>query len=104
LQDLNADADPAQLVDLRAPPVDINAALNVPTSAAGVMAAALGESPEEAARRIEAATKGATDLTSMVRKKEKKTEAAGAAGATNGKRKAEDDAEAEGKKAKVEEK
>lgn len=99
-----------QLLDLRAPPVDINAALNGPAGApdsinpmGGILGATLGESPAEAQARIEEAKKGATDLTGLVRRKAKAPEAAnGSSGVTNGKRKAEDAEEPETKKAKVE--
>lgn len=84
-----------------APPVDLNAALNGPTSS-GIIGATLGESPVEAAKRIEEAKAGANDLTSMVRKKEKKVEPKPEAAANgNGKRKAEDEGEAEAKKVKT---
>lgn len=77
----------------------------------GVLGAALGETPAEAATRIEEAKKTATDLTGLVRRKkgEKTAEAtpepaaAAPTNGTNGKRKAEDDAEeSDSKKAKVE--
>jgi HAT1-interacting factor 1 len=102
-----------KLVDLRAPPVDINAALNGPTlSSGGIIAATLGESPAEAHKRVEEAKKGAHDLTGLVRKKKvkadetetiEKTETAtnGTTTNGNGKRKAEDTEETEAKKPKV---
>jgi len=62
----------------------------------------LGESPADAAARIEEAKKTATDLTGIVRKKAKPAPEASANG-TNGKRKLADDAESNGsKKAKFE--
>jgi len=109
-----------RLLDLRAPPVDVNAALDGPAGApdsvnpmGGILGATLGESPAEAQARIEEAKKTATDLTGLVRrKKETKAEPAQPSlngtseAATNGKRKAEDGVEEEtdsSKKAKVEE-
>lgn len=79
----------------------------------GIFGAALGENPEEAKARIEAATKTATDLSGMVRKKKPKAEEAAPAPAApaapesdaNGKRKAELDPPEDGsaKRAKTEE-
>lgn len=102
-------------MDLRAPPVDVNAALGGPAGApdgtnplTGILGAALGESPAEQQARIEEAKKGANDLTGLVRRKkapktEDKAEEVDAS-STNGKRNAEDDVEdVDAKKAKVEE-
>lgn len=63
----------------------------------------MGESPAEAAARIEEAKKTATDLTGLIRKKAKPEVLAPAStNGTNGKRKAEDEAEeTDSKKAKV---
>lgn len=81
----------------------------------GLFGAVLGETPEQTQARVAEATKGAVDLTSMVRKKAKPEgeSAAGAAvpaaesSASNGKRKAEDEPVETGgeapKKARVEE-
>lgn len=71
--------------------MDLNEALSGPAS--GIIGATLGESPAEAKKRIEEAKAGAKDLTSMVRKKEKKAEPAPTAAASNGKRKADDETE-----------
>ena len=80
--------------------MDLNAALGGPSS--GIIGATLGESPAEAAKRIEEAKAGANDLTSMVRKKEKKVQPAPVAvAASNGKRKAEDEGEGEVKKVRT---
>ncbi len=75
----------------------------------GILGATLGESPAEAAARIEEAKKTATDLTGLNRKKVKPayvpvSEAVKDTNGTNGKRKAEDDAEDSDsiKKARVE--
>jgi HAT1-interacting factor 1 len=76
----------------------------------GILGQTLGESPAEAAARIEEAKKTATDLTGLVRRKEKVAKSAEAtpeptvsANGTNGKRKAEDEPEnGDVKKAKVE--
>lgn len=101
---------------MKGPAVDVKEALYGPASLAGVsntggiLGTALGESPAEAAARIEEAKKGATDLSGLVRKKTKPAEAEAPPTSTtngtngNGKRKAEDDgAESDSKKAKVEE-
>jgi HAT1-interacting factor 1 len=78
----------------------------------GLLGASLGESPAEAAARIEEAKKTATDLTGLVRHKKKPKdcetnapEPSASTNDTNGKRKADDDAEDNdnAKKAKVEE-
>jgi len=74
-----------------------------------ILGAALGESPTEAAARIEEAKKGATDLTGLIRRKKAKNDGATPEPAntngTNGKRKAEDDADESdnAKKVKVDE-
>jgi hypothetical protein len=57
-----------QLAELKAPPVDVKDALYGPGSALGT---AIGESPAEAASRIEEAKKNANDLTGLVRHKKK---------------------------------
>ncbi|KFY28970.1 hypothetical protein V493_02626 [Pseudogymnoascus sp. VKM F-4281 (FW-2241)] len=90
-----------RLTDLRAPPIDISAALNGPPGAgsSGLIGSMLGETAAQTAQRVEEAKKGATDLSGMVRKKEKK-EMNG-----NGKRSAEEGVEGNeegGKKPKVE--
>lgn len=97
-----------RLAELRKPPVHIKEAL-APTKddiMGGILGAMLGESPADAAARVEEAKKTATDLTGMVRRKEKKAAASEVAtngASTNGKRKAEEDSiETESKKAKVE--
>lgn len=103
-----------QLVDLRGPPIDVQAALgNDPMG--GILGAALGESAIETEARIEEAKKTATDLTGLVRKKGKdKTAASPAAAAVEataseqngGKRKAEEqevDGGEASKKARTEE-
>lgn len=66
----------------------------------GILGAALGESNAETEARIQEAKKTATDLSGLVRKKEKKATPAAVA---NGKRKAEEGAAGEGsKKARTE--
>ncbi len=106
-----------QLVDLRKNPIDPQELLGAPEAnvLGGLFGAVLGETPEQTQARVAEATKGAVDLTSMVRKKTKpETDSAGAAAAaapaessTNGKRKAEDELVETGgespKKARVEE-
>lgn len=107
---------PEQLVDLRKNPFDPQELLGAPEAnvLGGLFGAVLGETPEQTQARVAEATKGAVDLTSMVRKKTKpETESAGTAAAapaessTNGKRKAEDEPFDTGgespKKARIEE-
>lgn len=103
------------MAELKAPPVDVKDALYGPNSGkgnpiAGILGTTLGESPEDAAARVEEAKKNANDLTGLVRHKKKPTSDPGVGTApepntnhdTNGKRKAEDDAEQiDSKKAKV---
>jgi len=103
------------LAELKAPPVDVKDALYGSTGpldvnpTGGILGATLGESPAEAAARIEEAKKTATDLTGLIRRKKAKPDAAtpepnAATNGTNGKRKAEGDAElSESKKIKVNE-
>jgi HAT1-interacting factor 1 len=98
-----------RLAELKGPAIDTKGLLGAVSvnPLGGVLGATLGESPAEQAARIEEAKKTATDLTGLVRKKEKKsTDTAtpeSSTNGTNGKRKAEDDVEeGENKKAKVE--
>ena len=91
------------------PPVDVKDILYGATSdtnpAGGILGATLGESPADAAARIEEAKKTATDLTGLIRRKAKPDASTPepSANSTNGKRKAEDETEeSESKKAKVE--
>jgi hypothetical protein len=98
------------LVDLKKDPIDASDLLGGADANAlgGLLGAALGETAEQTQARIEEAKKTATDLTGLVRKKKAKEEEKPelAAPATNGKRKAEDDAPVAAespKKAKVEE-
>ncbi|KAG8168511.1 hypothetical protein KVR01_001260 [Diaporthe batatas] len=70
-----------RLVDLRGPPIDMKAALGADPMVGGILGAALGESSTETEARIEEAKKTATDLTGLVRKKDKrKAEGAAAEG------------------------
>jgi hypothetical protein len=96
-----------QLAELKAPPVDVKDVLygsdGIPS---GILGAALGESPAEAAARIEEAKKNATDLTGLVKRKPKAVEQPSAdtnGTSTNGKRKAEEDGEESVKKVKFDE-
>ncbi|KAL6921834.1 hypothetical protein ACHAPO_010058 [Fusarium lateritium] len=98
-----------RLVDLRNDPVDTKDILGADASIGGILGAAIGESAAETKARVEEAKKTATDLSGLVRKKNKEeatTEAApelAPEADANGKRKAEDPAEdAEAKKTKVE--
>ncbi|TEA12426.1 NASP-related protein sim3 [Colletotrichum sidae] len=120
VKDMIADME-QRLVELRKPPIDVNAALADAGGEVmgGIFGAALGESAEQTNARIEEAKKTATDLTGLVRKKAKEepkpaetaaeepktVEAPVIADESNGtKRKAEEPAEAdESKKTKVEE-
>ncbi|KAF9882216.1 histone H1-binding protein [Colletotrichum karsti] len=105
VKDMIADME-QRLEELRKPPIDINAALGG-EAMGGILGAALGESAEQTQARIEEAKKTATDLTSLVRKKNKeepKPAEPQANGENGTKRKAEEPAEDESsKKAKVEE-
>ncbi|CAI4212244.1 unnamed protein product [Parascedosporium putredinis] len=108
-----------RLVDLRGPPINLEETLygdkGIAGSLSGILGAAAGATSAEKQAAIEEAKKTATDLTSLVRKKQKdeakppqeaeaSNGAKGANGESNGKRKAEDDAEPEElKKAKLEE-
>ncbi|KAM5352183.1 hypothetical protein ACJ41O_004906 [Fusarium nematophilum] len=97
-----------RLVDLRNDPIDAKGLLGADASPlGGILGAASGESASETKARVEEAKKTATDLSGLVRKKNKGVPApAGAApeAEANGKRKAEEPAEedSEAKKAKVE--
>ena len=103
-------ANTAQLVDLRNPSVALDgegsAAVGADPVLGGLLGSLLGETPAQKRTRLEEATKGANDLTGMVRhrKKEKVTVdavAVPAEGATS-KRKLEDGGDAAGgKKARV---
>ncbi|GKT49050.1 NASP-related protein sim3 [Colletotrichum spaethianum] len=112
VKDMIADME-QRLVDLRKPPIDVNAALGG-DGVGGILGAALGESAAQTQARVEEAKKTATDLTGLVRKKNKEepkpaakaTEVPANGEESNGtKRKAEELAEADesAKKAKVEE-
>lgn len=104
VQEVIADME-QRLVELRKPPIDVNAAVYGAAANAmgGLFGAATGSAEAEA--RIEEAKKTATDLTGLVRKKKAK-DAEGPETNGHGKRKAEDPADAavetESKKAKVE--
>ncbi|KAF4417637.1 HAT1-interacting factor 1 [Fusarium acutatum] len=99
-----------RLVELRNDPIDAKDILGADAGPiGGILGAALGESAAETKARVDEAKKTATDLSGLVRKKNKdesaeEPEAARAPEAeTNGKRKAEEPAEdTETKKAKVE--
>lgn len=95
-----------RLVELKSP-VDVKGALGADNPMMGILGATLGESKAEAEARIQEAKKTATDLSGLVRKKEKKTEGepAGETGETGGKRKADGPADGaeEAKKAKPDE-
>ncbi|KAM3441460.1 hypothetical protein MY4824_001584 [Beauveria thailandica] len=113
MKELIADME-QRLVDLRKNPIDPQELLGATEAnvLGGLFGAVLGETPEQTQARVAEATKGAVDLTSMVRKKakpeaESNTAPTLADSSVNGKRKAEDDlVEAGGespKKARVEE-
>lgn len=99
-----------RLVDLRNPAVNLSGvtgAGGAQDALQGVLGGLLGESKAEQQKRLAEATKGANDLTGLVKKgKKAKVEAAGVnGGASNGKRKAEEEGvegSGSGKKAKVE--
>ena len=88
-----------QLVDLRKPPIDLNAAVNDPAGAGlgGLLGALSGGATGGSSADVAEAKKGATDLTGLVRKKAKDAAPASAASPatseSNGtKRKAEEPA------------
>ncbi|ODA83137.1 hypothetical protein RJ55_01647 [Drechmeria coniospora] len=79
-----------RLVDLRKDHIDASKLLGASEANAlgGILGAALGESAAETLARVQEATKTATDLTGLIRKK---NPADSVSTSTNGKRKAEDD-------------
>lgn len=92
--------DMTQLVELRGPPIDVQAALGGDPMG-GIVGAALGESTVQTEARIEEAKKTAVDLTGLVRKKGKPAASPAPAAADEPsqsnatKRKAEDDIDME---------
>ncbi|CAH0059255.1 unnamed protein product [Clonostachys solani] len=108
MKELIADME-QRLVDLRNDPIDTKGLLGADANPlGGVLGALAGESSAETKARIDEASKTATDLSGLVRKKKTKEEAAPAEVSSetesNGKRKAEDDADEDdsAKRAKVE--
>ncbi|TAQ89395.1 hypothetical protein B7494_g2288 [Chlorociboria aeruginascens] len=113
VKDILADME-GRLSELKGPPIDVKSALYGPSSGdtpmGGILASTIGESPADAAARIEEATKNATDLSGLVRRKkaiksaEQDASPLVTTNGTNGKRKAEDDPEESdgAKKTKVE--
>ncbi|KAF4985020.1 hypothetical protein FDECE_16888 [Fusarium decemcellulare] len=97
-----------RLVDLRNDPIDAKGLLGADDNPlGGILGAAIGESAAETKARVDEAKKTATDLSGLVRKKNKDAPADAPVAApeaeSNGKRKAEEPAEdPEAKKAKVE--
>ena len=105
-----------QVVELRQPPVSVSdptgtGTLDGSTPLSGILGSILGESPEEQKKRLEEASRGAKDLTNLVKRKKRSPSHEVAVEqkpiTTNGKRKAdslaEDETSVNGKKAKVEE-
>ncbi|UNI15650.1 hypothetical protein JDV02_002161 [Purpureocillium takamizusanense] len=105
-----------RLVDLRKDPIDASGLLGGDAAAnalGGLLGAVAGETAADKQARVDEAAKNATDLSGLVRKKAKESEAAPESApvvapvttSTNGKRKAEDDVLPDGgespKKAKV---
>jgi len=101
-----------RLVELNGPGIDLKEALYGPGALAGInpiggiLGATLGETPADAAARLEEAKKTATDVSGLIRKKAKSTlsETPASTNGTNGKRKLEEDVEEDdsNKKVKVE--
>ena len=98
------------MIDLRAPPVDVNQAVYGVSGASdgsnpmsSLLGSVLGGSPAESKARIEEASKNANDITGLVRRKKDKSNEGYTIKTenTNGKRKANDEAEGESKKARV---
>jgi HAT1-interacting factor 1 len=77
----------------------MKAALGADPMVGGILGAALGESSTETEARIEEAKKTATDLTGLVRKKDKRKAGEGAEGGAEG----QDGGEEPSKKARTEE-
>ncbi|KAK5632153.1 hypothetical protein RRF57_007867 [Xylaria bambusicola] len=92
-----------RLIELRKPPVDMDAALGKDNPLTGLLGQALGESSAEQTARVEEAKKNAKDLSGLVRKKAKE-EPKAEPEESNGKRKAEEpaDGQEDPKKAKTE--
>ncbi|KAH6968640.1 hypothetical protein HG530_013364 [Fusarium avenaceum] len=92
-----------RLVDLRNDPIDAKDILGADAGPiGGILGAAIGESAAETKARVDEAKKTATDLSGLVRKKNKDESTGGSDTESNGKRKAEESAEdTEAKKAKV---
>ncbi|SPJ76141.1 related to histone H1-binding protein [Fusarium torulosum] len=92
-----------RLVDLRNDPIDAKDILGADAGPiGGILGAAIGESAAETKARVDEAKKTATDLSGLVRKKNKDESTAGSDTESNGKRKAEESVEdTEAKKAKV---
>ncbi|KAK7215564.1 hypothetical protein V2G26_003567 [Clonostachys chloroleuca] len=109
MKELIADME-QRLVDLRNDPIDTKGLLGADANPlGGVLGALAGESSAETKARIDEASKTATDLSGLVRKKKTKEEEAAPADVpseteSNGKRKAEDNADEDdsAKRAKVE--
>ncbi|TVY21729.1 NASP-related protein sim3 [Lachnellula arida] len=86
-----------RLTELKSGPIDIDGVkatlgMGGGNSMGGVLGSTLGETPEQAATRIEEAKKGANDLTGLVRRKAKGADATPEpTNGTNGKRKAEEE-------------
>ena len=105
-----------QVIELRQPPVSVSdptgtGSLDGSTPLSGILGSILGESPEEQKKRLEEASKGANDLTNLVKRKKRSPSREAAVEkepvAGDGKRKADslavDEISVNGKKAKVEE-
>ncbi|KAI0506280.1 hypothetical protein F5B22DRAFT_624302 [Xylaria bambusicola] len=95
-----------RLVELRKPPVDMDAALGKDNPLTGLLGQALGESSAEQTARVEEAKKNAKDLSGLVRKKAKEEpKPEPEPEESNGKRKAEEpaDGQEDAKRAKTEE-
>ncbi|CAH0026513.1 unnamed protein product [Clonostachys rhizophaga] len=108
MKELIADME-QRLVDLRNDPIDTKGLLGADANPlGGVLGALAGESSAETKARIDEASKTATDLSGLVRKKKTKEEEVAPVEVSsetesNGKRKAEDDADDDSaKRAKVE--
>ncbi|TVY29559.1 NASP-related protein [Lachnellula hyalina] len=86
-----------RLTELKSGPIDIDGVkatlgMGGGNSMGGVLGSTLGETPEQAATRIEEAKKGANDLSGLVRRKAKGADATPEpTNGTNGKRKAEEE-------------
>lgn len=94
-----------QLTDLKDDPTKRKYDTVDPSVFQGLLGGLLGATPEEQKAKLAEATKGANDLSSLVKTKKKEKPALAAAASSSSKRKLDvDEGDANGKRAKTEEK